>query len=157
MPDSTPSAASSEIFREKLWPAWWMWILVVGTGFAGTAMVLPINLNVSIVVGIVVFFAVGIALLTLTPTISLTQDWFKVGRASIECRYIGEVSAHRGDDATFERGPALNGTAYLCLRGWIDPVVKLEIVDPLDATPYWLASTRRPEELLRALQQTARA
>ncbi|SJM69861.1 Membrane protein [Arthrobacter rhombi] len=134
-----------------------MWILVVGTGFAGTAMVLPINLNVSIVVGIVVFFAVGIALLTLTPTISLTQDWFKVGRASIECRYIGEVSAHRGDDATFERGPALNGTAYLCLRGWIDPVVKLEIVDPLDATPYWLASTRRPEELLRALQQTARA
>lgn len=134
-----------------------MWILVVGTGFAGTAMVLPINLNVSIVVGIVVFFAVGIALLTLTPTISLTQDWFKVGRASIECRYIGEVSAHRGDDATFQRGPALNGTAYLCLRGWIDPVVKLEIVDPLDATPYWLASTRRPEELLRALQQTARA
>ncbi len=157
MPDSTPSAASPEIFREKLWPAWWMWILVVGTGFAGTAMFLPINLNVSIVVGIVVFIAVGITLLTLTPTISMTHDWFKVGRASIECRYIGEVSAHRGEDATHERGPALNGTAYLCLRGWIDPVVKLEIVDPLDATPYWLASTRRPEELLRALQQTTRA
>lgn len=156
MPDSTSSAASREIFREKLWPAWWMWILVVGTGFAGTAMVLPINLNVSIVVGIVVFIAVGITLLAATPTISLTHDWFKVGRASIECRYIGEVSGHRGEDATLQRGPALNGTAYMCLRGWIDPVVKLEIVDPLDATPYWLASTRRPEELLSALQQTAR-
>jgi len=157
MPASTAPSASSEIFREKLWPAWWMWILVAGTGFAATAMFLPVNRTVSIVAGIVVFLAVGIAVFVGTSTISLTEDWLKVGRAGIEPRYIGEVSVHRGEDATAERGPRLNGTAYLCLRGWIDPVVKLEVVDPNDATPYWLASTRRPEELARALQQAASA
>lgn len=157
MPDSTASTSSTEIFREKLWPAWWLWILVVGTGFAGMAMFLPVNLELSIAAGIVVFLAVGIIMLASTPTISLTGDWLKVGRASIERRFIGEVSVHRGEEATLERGRRLNGTAYLCLRGWIDPVVKLDIVDPNDATPYWLASTRRPEELASALQQTARA
>lgn len=134
-----------------------MWILVVGTGFAATAMILPVNLRISILAGIVVFIAVSIATLVNTPTISLTAEWLKVGRASIERRYVGEVSAHRAGDATRERGPSLNGTAYMCLRGWIDPVVKIEIIDPNDATPYWLTSTRRPEELARALQQTARA
>lgn len=157
MPDSNAPVPSPDLYREKLWPAWWLWILVAGTGFAGTAMFLPVNPQLSIVVGIVVFLAVGIIMLATTPTISLTGDWLKVGRAGIEPRYIGEVSVHRGDDATAERGPRLNGTSYLCLRGWIDPVVKLEIIDPNDATPFWLASTRRPDELARALQETARA
>lgn len=157
MPDQTASTSSPEIYREKLWPAWWLWILVVGTGFAGMAMFLPVNLELSIVVGIIVFIAVGIIMLSSTPTISLSADWLKVGRASIERRFIGEVSVYRGEEATLERGRRLNGTAFLCLRGWVDPVAKLEIIDPNDATPYWLASTRRPEELERALQESARA
>ncbi|WP_417219039.1 DUF3093 domain-containing protein [Arthrobacter sp.] len=156
MPASNASAPSTEIYREKIWPAWWLWILVVGTGFAGMAMFLPVNLGLSIVVGIVVFLAVGIIMLASTPTISLTDEWLKVGRASIERKFIGDVSSFHGDEASLERGRRLNGTAFLCLRGWVDPVVKMEVIDPNDATPYWLASTRRPEELVHALQQTAR-
>jgi hypothetical protein len=45
--------------------------------------------------------------------------------------------------------------AFLCIRGWIDPVVRIEITDPADRTPYWLTSTRRPEELLAALSKQA--
>ncbi len=39
----------------------------------------------------------------------------------------------------------------MCIRGWIDPVVRIEITDPADRTPYWLASTRHPDELVAAL------
>jgi hypothetical protein len=30
-------------------------------------------------------------------------------------------------------------------------VVRIEITDPSDSTPYWLTSTRRPDELVAAL------
>jgi hypothetical protein len=29
--------------------------------------------------------------------------------------------------------------------------VRVEVVDPQDPTPYWLVSTRRPDDLARAL------
>ena len=61
------------------------------------------------------------------------------------------MQAFRTKEATAERGTRLNGLAYLCIRGWIDPVVRIDITDPSDRTPYWLTSTRRPEELTAAL------
>jgi hypothetical protein len=47
----------------------------------------------------------------------------------------------------------LDGRAYLCLRGWISPVVRVELDDPDDPTPYWLVSTRRPAQLVAALAE----
>jgi hypothetical protein len=37
--------------------------------------------------------------------------------------------------------------------GWVDAVVRLEIIDPMDPTPYWLISTRNPEMFLAALRE----
>jgi Protein of unknown function (DUF3093) len=34
----------------------------------------------------------------------------------------------------------------------VDPVVRIEITDPSDRTPYWLTSTRNPDRLLAALR-----
>ena len=39
----------------------------------------------------------------------------------------------------------------MCIRGWIDPVVRSEITDPSDRTPYWLTSTRHPERIVEVL------
>jgi hypothetical protein len=86
-----------------------------------------------------------------TPAITVTPDALTVGRATIERRFVGSVQPFRAKEATAERGTRLNGLAYLCIRGWIDPVVRIEITDPSDRTPYWLTSTRRPEELTAAL------
>jgi hypothetical protein len=61
------------------------------------------------------------------------------------------VTPFRAKEATAERGTRLNGLAYLCIRGWVDPVVRIEITDPSDPTPYWLTSTRRPEQLAKVL------
>jgi hypothetical protein len=81
----------------------------------------------------------------------VTSTTLTVGRATIERRYLGAVSAYTGDEATEQRGTALNGLAYLCIRGWISPVVRIEVTDPEDRTPYWLASTRRPKQFTAAL------
>ena len=85
-----------------------------------------------------------------TTTYALARS-LTVGRATIERRFVGAVDAFRKEEATAERGTRLNGLAYLCIRGWIDPVVKIQITDPSDQTPYWLTSSRHPDKLTAAL------
>jgi hypothetical protein len=81
----------------------------------------------------------------------VTKGTLRVGKATIERRFVGTAEAFRGREATAERGTRLNGLAFLCIRGWVDPVVRVEITDPADRTPYWLTSTRHPERLIAAL------
>jgi hypothetical protein len=39
----------------------------------------------------------------------------------------------------------------VCLRAWARTAVRVEVLDPADPTPYWLVSTRRPDELAAAI------
>lgn len=143
--------AAAVIYSEKLWPNPWIWIVVVGLSGAGILVLAPISMLAGYLAGAGLFLLLAILLLTSTPRIEVTEDTVQVGRANIERRFVGAVEGFRGDDATAQRGTQLNGLAYLCIRGWIGPVVKIVITDDADRTPYWLASTRRPEKLVAAL------
>lgn len=146
-----PSQDDAVLFTEKLWPGAWIWLVAAGLASAGILVFAPISMTAGITAA-VVLFAVQAALLVLsTPALTVTARTLQVGRASIERGLTGPAEAFRGKDATAERGTRLNGLAYLCIRGWIDPVVRIEISDPSDPTPYWLTSTRRPDELVAAL------
>lgn len=115
-------------------------------------MFAPISMEVGFGAAAVVAVIVFTLLFTSTPRITVTPTTLTVGRATIERRYLGTAEGFTGDDATYQRGRGLNGLAYLCIRGWISPVVRVEVVDPEDRTPYWLASSRTPERLVAALE-----
>ena len=151
---SSPSAqtpASTVLYTERLLPSFWIWVMVLGVSSLGVLAFLPINPETAIIIGAVLAILLIVMLLLNTPTIRVTADTLQVGKAEIERRFIGSVEGFRGDDATYQRGRGLNATSYMCFRGWISPVVKIEITDPADRTPYWLTSSRHPEELVRAL------
>ncbi|MET3204309.1 hypothetical protein ABIB17_001338 [Arthrobacter sp. UYEF6] len=152
VPD-TPTAATPAVFRERLWPNVWIWVITAGISGAGILVFAPISMAAGYTAAGVLFTIMAVLLVLSTPTIIVTSDALTVGRATIERRYVGEVAAFRGKDATSQRGTLLNGLAYLCIRGWIDPVVRIEITDPSDRTPYWLTSSKRPEELTAALSR----
>ncbi|GHD01186.1 DUF3093 domain-containing protein [Zhihengliuella salsuginis] len=150
-----PAGAPGPPYSEYLWPAWWIWVVILGTGGAGYVMFAPISVGTGVIAGAIV--AAVLAVITVNHTLTggkveVTDEWVRVGRARIERRFVGEVAAFRGEEAHAARGPNLNGTAFMCFRGWIDPVVTIEITDPADSTPYWITSTRRPEELVAALE-----
>jgi membrane protein implicated in regulation of membrane protease activity len=147
----SPSAGASVIYREKLWPNLWIWIIAAGISAAGILVFAPISLAAGLTAAAVLFIIMAVLLVLSTPTILVTAETLTVGRATIERRYIGSVEQFRGGEATAERGTRLNGLAYLCIRGWIDPVVRIEITDPADQTPYWLSSSRHPDRLTAAL------
>ena len=151
VPARNNSSDSEVLFTEKLWPTIWIWVVVVGLSGAGILMFSPISTAAGIIAALVLLAIMTTLLVLSTPTITVTSDTLRVGRATIDRRFVGAVEAFRKAEATAERGPRLNGLAYMCFRGWIDPVVRIEITDPADRTPYWLASSRRPEELVAAL------
>lgn len=148
---STGSPTGSVIYEEKLWPAPWIWIVVAGAAGASVFTFIPIGVEAGIIAAVVVAAILTTLLILSTPLIRVTATDLQVGRAQIERKYLGAVEAFSGADATAQRGPQLHGRAYLCIRGWISPVVRIDIDDPEDPTPYWLTSTRRPEQLKAAL------
>ena len=97
------------------------------------------------------YAAIVAVLLATTPTVEVTDGMFRAGRARIERRYIGAARPFEGAEATAERGGRLDARAWLLVRGWIPGLVRVDLTDPGDPTPYWLVSTRRPDALAKAL------
>lgn len=138
-------------YRERLWPAWWVFLATALVIPASLLVFLPISQVAGVAVAIALYGAIVITLLATTPVIDVTDGMLRVGRARIERSFVGAVTAHTGADAVTERGTRLDARAWLALRGWIPGVVRIEIVDEADPTPYWLVSTRKPEELAAVL------
>jgi hypothetical protein len=141
------------IYREKLWPAPWLFISTALVIPASLLVFLPINQTVGTVVAIVLYLGCLGLLILASPMIEVTGTDLVAGKARIPISAIGEVTAHRGESARMERGQRLDARAWLLIRGWVDPVVKVEVRDDADPTPYWLVSTRKPEAVIAALAE----
>lgn len=139
-------------YVEKLWPNLWAWVIVLGLSAAGILIFIPINETAATIAFFVMLTLQSAILILTTPKIEVTESTLQVGRAVIDHNHVGAVTVFHGGDAVAQRGTKLNGLAYLCIRGWIHPVVRIEITDPADNTPYWLTSSRNPERLAAALQ-----
>lgn len=138
-------------YRERLSPSWWM-VVAVGLVMPATLLIfLPLSLLVGVLAGVGMWVGALAILWIFSPVIEVNNGVLRVGNAQIEATYIGPVAAFRGEDARHEKGPGAHGLAWMNLRPWIDPVVKITVLDSDDPIPYWLVSTRRPEELISAL------
>lgn len=128
-------------------------VAALGLVFPATLLIfLPLSIVVGIVAGSLLWGGVLGLLWITSPVIRVDQGTLMVGSARLEQHYIGGVEVFAGADARHERGPGAHGLAWLCLRPWIDPIIKITVDDPDDPTPYWLVSTRRPEALAEALR-----
>lgn len=119
-------------------------------------LIAPFSLPMGILLSSVIFIVITVAVTVSSPRIEISHGKLRVGKASIGLEYLGGASAFTGTYAIAERGPQLDARAWTRFRAWIGPVVRVEIQDEADPTPYWLFSTRRPEQLVAALR-TARA
>jgi hypothetical protein len=140
-----------DTYRERLWPTPWVFIATALVIPASLLVFLPISLEAGVAVAAVLYAGIVVVLIATTATIEVTPDGLRAGRARIERRFVGAATASDGPEATAERGVRLDARAWMLVRGWIPGVVRIEITDPEDPTPYWLVSSRRPEELARAL------
>ncbi|WP_066518740.1 DUF3093 domain-containing protein [Curtobacterium ammoniigenes] len=144
------SAVSS--YRERLWAPPLLYVATAMVIPASLLVFLPINSTVGEIVAACMEAAVLVLLWVLAPTIEVTPDEFRAGRAHLPREYVGSVTAYTGAEATTQRGPKLDARAWTLFRGYVQGVVKVELTDPEDPTPYWLVSVRHPERVVEALQ-----
>lgn len=138
-------------YRERLWPAPWIFLATALVIPASFLVFLPISVPAGIAVAFGLYGAIIVVLIATSALIEVTPTAFRAGRARIGREFIGVVTAHEGADATAERGVRLDARAWLLVRGWIPGLVRVELTDPADPTPYWLVATRHPTRLAEAL------
>ena len=146
-----PSTEPVIEYEERLTVAWWMWLVVVFVGAATFIALAPINMAVGVIAAIVAVVIIALLLVLGSPRIVVTDQDVRVGRAYIERRFVGEAEPLPGDAARMARGPELDGRAFMNFRVSVPDLCRIQIVDPVDPTPYWLTATRHPEELARAI------
>ncbi len=138
-------------YHERLWASPWVFIATALVIPASILVFLPINQIAGPVVGIVLYAAILVLIAVGSPSIEVTGADVIAGRATLPLGFVGAVTPYRDDAATEQRGPKLDARAWLLIRGWVSPVVRIDLSDPDDPTPYWIVSTRHPEDLTKAI------
>ncbi len=148
--------SSSASYDERLVVPWWWWPVGLAIAFVGAA---EVHGGASGPLRAVLPYVVLPGLTTLVLIVSsrsrvrLADGVLHVPGARVPVTALGAMSSL---DATGVRrwlGPLAQRWAFVALRPWLQSAVRLELADPADDTPYWLIGTRRPAELVAALEQ----
>jgi hypothetical protein len=142
-------------YAERLYVTWYWWPLPmlaalilaaeVHMGYGGLRAWLPYAVLLPLTA--LIIFRMG-----RTP-IEVGVDELRVDDARLPLSFVGAVQIIPVDAKRKALGPHLDPAAYVVHRGWVGPLVRVQLTDPADPTPYWIFSTRHPErlaELLRA-------
>jgi Protein of unknown function (DUF3093) len=92
--------------------------------------------------------------------IEVTGGQLRVGKTALPLAQAGQVTVLDEDQARALRGPRSDPAAFMVARPYLPRAVYIVVDDPAGVTPYWLISTRRPDELaaaIEAAQPAARA
>lgn len=153
-PSPTPPATSGGSgFDERLSVPWFWYLLA-----AGVAVLLGAEIHMGYpgirswigYATLIPLFVAAVFWLGRTR-VRVADGQLCVGPATVPLSQIGRVEAVAKSDKQEALGPQLDPSAYLLHRGWIGSLVRVEITDPDDATPYWIFSVRHPEQLVAAL------
>jgi hypothetical protein len=87
--------------------------------------------------------------------VAVTDDELIVDDAVLPLRFIAEAVPLDASGRRELLGPSADPLAFVIVRPWVSGAVQVLLNDPDDSTPYWVISSRRPEELAAALSRTA--
>ena len=144
-------------FDERLRTPWWWYLaalfvaaLLAGEfGVADKALTVWIPFGVLLPGSAVVVWSMG------RSRVSVIGSELWVDDAHLPVDVIAAAAAL--DAASLRRlvGRYSDPASYVAIRAWVGPGIQIIVDDPEDLTPYWVISTRRPEELIGVLLSLA--
>ncbi|WP_434969259.1 DUF3093 family protein [Microbacterium sp. bgisy207] len=149
---ATTRVQTAAVYQERLGPS--LWVIVSAAVLAPMAALVlaPIDTTVALIVGAAVGILAIAVLVWLSPVVRVSDGRVRAGRAWIAAHFLGEPVALTGEDARLARGPGLDATAWHLIRGGIDGVVVVPVVDPDDPARAWVISSRTPDRLAAAIR-----
>jgi len=148
-------------FHERRIVPWWWWVVGAVVAVPTTEAVVVLGPEMSnhptaaLAIGclIVTLALEAVFLLLLGRSIvDVEESGLRAGKVALSASHIGRVRALDAAAAHRLLGPGLRADAQLLLRPWIKTAVQIEVDDMFDTTPYWVVATRRPSELVAALE-----
>jgi hypothetical protein len=149
-----PGARPDLRYRERLRTPWWWYIvalfvasLLAGEfGLSGVPLTLWIPFCTLLPLSVLIVWWLG------HSTLEVSGGELRIRGAHLPLADISGAVAL--DAATLRRVVGREGdpAAYVSIRPWIGPGVQVWLDDVDDPTPYWVVSTRHPEEVVRILR-----
>ena len=143
-------------YREKLWASPAPYLATALVIPASILVFAPISMLAGIILATCLYAACVLTLVLTAPVIAVQNGTLTAGKATIATDLVGEAASFEGAEAALERGRRLDARAWLLIRGWVGPVVRIPIVDASDPAPYWLVSSRHPQKLAAAINGSRR-
>ena len=140
-------------YRERVLPSAANLALPVLLFVTVFAIMLPLNAAWAAPLAALTSLVLVAVLVFTSPTIAITAETLDCGKAEIPIKFLGEVTVIPKEQVFVELGRNLDARAWLSIQASVKGLVKVEIKDAKDRTPYWLISTRNPEALLAALKR----
>jgi len=139
-------------YRERLWPSWWLWLTVLGwSAMLAVAVGAAAGATAGWAVAALVAAVCTWALQRLAWRIEVDASGLRVGPVLLPAVNVGSAAPLDAAAARRLRGVGADARAFMVLRGWVATAVRVDLDDEVDPTPYWMVSTRHPEQLARAL------
>lgn len=137
--------ATKVLYKERVLPSIWFYLATITLPISLILVALPFSeLAGFVLAGISILLVVGLSWVA-SPLITLTETELRVGKVVIERYLLGKVEVITSTNAFQERGVNLHSRAYTRFQIGVKELLKIEIKDDLDPTPYWLLTTRNPE------------
>lgn len=101
--------------------------------------------------GVLVLITFGLLSWVGNTRIAVRDGVLYAGPAHISTDLLGPVEPLDAEQTRRVHGVDANARAFLLTRPYLKRSVKVTLADPADPTPYWLVSTRHPNELAAAV------
>jgi len=148
-----PTSAS---YRERLSPSLWVLLSAAVCAPMASIVFVPLDGTIALIIGVAVGIAIIASLILTSPVLTLHDGVLRVGRARIAVSDLGTASAYTGDEARQARGAGLGRADWHLLRGGIEGVVRVEVIDPDDPTSAWVFSSRTPDRVAAMITRAQR-
>ena len=139
--------------RERLHApvSWWAGTAAFGVTWGWLFLVL-LGPAAAVIAAVVVFAAVGLLLMRYgSLSVAADSNGLWAGRSHLTPAFVGPVEVLGPEQYRHQLGAGADVRAHLVTRPYLDRGVLVRVDDPADPTPYWLVSSRRPDDLAAAL------
>lgn len=129
---------------------WWWYVPAVALGVLLGAEVhmgypgVRAWIGYAVLVPLLVFALVALG----RTRVRVADGALRVGSAALPLCHVGRVEVVDRRDRQAALGPELDPAAFVLIRAWVGPMMRVEVTDPDDPTPYWVFSVREPDRLL---------
>jgi Protein of unknown function (DUF3093) len=150
--DAEPTSAALE-YRERLRTPWWWYPvgLAVASTLAAEFHIAGYDLTDWIPWTVLPFLAVTVTWFLGRSQLTISGGELRIRGAHVPLKFVGR--AVRLDERSLRRLVGRDGdpSAFVSIRPWIGPGVQVVLDDVDDPTPYWVVSTRHPEQVVKLL------